>query len=255
VSKMKAKSAYPWQVTIFASFNRMLNKILATWKFSFINFTKKIKIFLDHLLEICHSKDLLCGIFCSVPHLSVSSPLDVSFIFLGSPVRTIFSISFSLSIYRSLCIFHRSFCISPNSPVAPFCIFYESLSITSRSPCASGIFLGFSNRETLPVSSRFIPLSLLEIIPDFTVSLPDLLHFPRIPCISPTRRSLTIFHRSLRTEPGSHCISPGSFVPSSRRLILLPDLPTLPFWFFSDHPCISLGFSWISYPCDFFNFI
>jgi hypothetical protein len=120
-------------------------------------------------------------------------------------------------------------CSSPRS----FCTFYASLSITLRSPCVSGIFLGFSNREILSVSSRFIPLNLLEITPDFAVSLPDLLHFPRIPCIS-----LTIFHRSLRTQPGSHCISPGSFVPSSRRLILIPDLPTLPFWFF--HPRSSL---------------
>jgi hypothetical protein len=180
------------------------------------------------LSEICQSKDLLCGIFCSVQHLSVSSPLDVSFIFLGSHIRTIFSTSFSLSIYRSLCIFHRSFCSSPRS----FCIFYGSLSITLRSPWVSGIFLGFSNRKILSVSSRFIPLNHLEITPDFTVLLPDLLHFHRIPCISPTRRSLTIFHRSLRTQPGSHCISPESFVRSSRRLILLPDLPTLPFWFF-----------------------
>jgi hypothetical protein len=131
----------------------------------------------------------------------------------------------------------------PVFPPIPLYIYISSTDL-SVSLCVPGIFLGFSIHEILSVSSRFVPLNLLEISPDFTVSLLDLLHF-------------SLYHGSLRTQPGSHSICSASFLPSlycSRISLHSSAGSSIP-----DHPCISLGFpvqlSWISYPCDFFHFV
>jgi hypothetical protein len=206
------------------------------------------------LLEICQSKDLLCGIFCSVPHLSVSSPLDVSFIFLGSPFRTIFSTSFSLSIYRSLCIFHRSFCISPNSPVAPPDLSVPSTHL-SVSPWDHLVFLVSSSDFQIV---RFCPFRLVSSL-WISLKLPRiLLYRSRICCISlgslVSHLLSSIDLSVLSPDPTVSLLDllylPRGALYCSRISLHFPSGSSIP-----DHPCISLGFPWIFYPCEFFNFI